>query len=165
MPSTDHTLAQLGEAVIFSKLDANSGFWQIPLSEKSSRLTTFITPFGRYRFLRLPFGITSAPEIFQKRIWQVLEGLPGQACHLDDILIFGRTQEEHDRNLEAGLSRLRGAGVTLNKEKCVLSKRSVKFLGHIIMSDGIKADPVKVTAIQEMAEPKMSQTSANSWVW
>ena len=66
MPSVDHTLAQLSNAKIFSKLDANSGFWQIELSKQSALLTTFITPFGRYCFNRLPFGISSAPELFQK---------------------------------------------------------------------------------------------------
>ena len=66
LPSVEHTLAQLQGAGIFSKLDANSGFWQIPLSNESALLTTFITPFGRFCYNRLPFGITSAPELFQK---------------------------------------------------------------------------------------------------
>ena len=66
MPSVELTLGQLGEAKVFSKLDANSGFWQVKLAEESSKLTTFITPFGRFRFNRLPFGITSAPEYYQK---------------------------------------------------------------------------------------------------
>ena len=75
LPSVDHTLAQLSNAKIFSKIDANSGFWQIELSKQSSLLTTFITPFGRFCFNRLPFGISSAPELFQKRMSFALEGL------------------------------------------------------------------------------------------
>ncbi|UYV62687.1 K02A2.6-like [Cordylochernes scorpioides] len=82
-------LAQLKGAKLFTKLDANSGFWQIPLSSESSALTTFITPFGRFRFKRLPFGISSAPEIFQKRMGQILEALEGTLCHMDDIMVYG----------------------------------------------------------------------------
>ena len=70
LPSVDHTLAQQSVATVLSKLDANSGFWQIGLSPESAKLTTFITPFGRFCFNRLPFGISSAPEHFQKRISQ-----------------------------------------------------------------------------------------------
>jgi hypothetical protein len=68
LPSVEHVLAQVGDAKVFSKLDANSGFWQIELTPESAKLTTFITPFGRYIFNRLPFGISSAPELFQHRI-------------------------------------------------------------------------------------------------
>ena len=89
MPSVDHVLAQLENAVVFSKLDANSGYWQILLTQECAPLTTFITPFGRYFFKRLPFGITSAPEVFQKRISQILENLKGLICLMDDILVFG----------------------------------------------------------------------------
>ena len=91
LPSVNHTLAQLSGATVFSKLDANSGFWQINLVEESRRLTTFITPFGRYYFNRLPFGITSAPEYFQRNMSQILEGLDGVVCMMDDILIYGCT--------------------------------------------------------------------------
>ena len=75
---------------IYTKLDANSGFHQVVLSEDSARLTTFITPFGRYMFRRLPFGISSPPEYFQKRMMDSeLSGLAGVVCHLDDILVIG----------------------------------------------------------------------------
>jgi hypothetical protein len=87
MPVVDHTLGQLGGAKFFSKLDANSGIWQIKLTERSAKLTTFITPFGRYHFNRLPFGITSAPKVFQKRVSQILTGMEGVVCLMDDIRI------------------------------------------------------------------------------
>ena len=80
LPKVDETLAQLTGAKVFSKLDANSGFWQIPLAEKSRLLTTFITPKGRYCFNKLPFGISSAPEDFQKRMSRILSGLEGVHC-------------------------------------------------------------------------------------
>ena len=92
LPKVDNTLAQLAGATVFSKLDANSGFWQVPLNESSRELTTFITPFGRYCFNRLPFGISSAPEHFQRQMEAILAGQEGVLCHMDDVLIFGRTQ-------------------------------------------------------------------------
>ena len=87
MPAVDQTLAQLPEAKLFTKLDANSEFWQISLSPESALLTTFMTPFGRFRFHRLPFGITSAPEHFQHRMSETLSGLTGVVCLIDDVLV------------------------------------------------------------------------------
>lgn len=81
LPSVKHTLGQLAGAKVFSKLDANAGFWQIPLSKESSLLTTFINPFGWYCYNRLCFGISSAPEHFQKRMSRILEGLEGGEPH------------------------------------------------------------------------------------
>ena len=88
-PAVDETLAQLTGAAIFSKLDANSGFWQIPFAATSRHLTTFITPFGRYYFNKLPFGITSAPEYFQKKMSTILESLQGVLC---SYLYLGKTR-------------------------------------------------------------------------
>ena len=154
IPKVDDILAQLSGAKIFSKLDANSGFWQIPLTEKSKLLTTFVTPWGRYCFNKLPFGISSAPEVFQKQMNHILEGLPGVLCLIDDTLIFGQDQQEHDERLRNVLRRLQEANVTLNSTKCVFSVQSVKFLGHVIDSRGIRADPDKIAAIKEMPTPK-----------
>lgn len=95
LPVVEQTLALLAGAQVFTKLDANSGFWQIPLSADSALLTTFLNPFGRYCFHRLPFGITSAPEHFQRKMSTLLEGI-GVVCMMDDILVYGRNQEEHD---------------------------------------------------------------------
>lgn len=97
IPGIDNSLSQLTGAKFFTKLDANSGFWQIPLSKESQDLTTFLTPFGRYKFLRLPFGITSAPEFFQKKMNQLLVGMKNCIVHMDDILIWGKTITEHDQ--------------------------------------------------------------------
>ena len=137
LPLFDHTLAQHRGAKVFTELDATLGFWQIQLSKESALLTTFITPFGRFCFSRLPFGITSAPEYFQKRMSEILSGLEGVVCMVADVLIHGRTQEEHDHRLDAALARIRNAGVTLNAEKCEFSQSRVKFLGHIVDGNGI----------------------------
>ena len=154
LPGVDETLAQLTGATVMSKLDANSGFWQIPLAKNCRELTTFITPFGRYCFNKLPFGISSAPEHFQKRMSTILDGLAGVLCLMDDILIFGKDQKEHDTRLTAALERIQAAGVTLNKDKCEFNKTSLTFLGHTIDGKGISPDPQKTAAISKMASPK-----------
>ena len=153
LPGVDQTLAQLAGAKLFTKLDANSGFWQIPLSPDSALLTTFITPFGRYHFRRLPFGISSAPEHFQRRMHDALSGLTGTICLMDDILVYGTTRQEHDDRLRQVLQRLSSLGMTLNKDKCTFAQPSVSFLGHIVDCEGIRPDPAKVLAIRKFATP------------
>ena len=96
MPKVDTTLAQLLGATLLSKLDANSGFWQIPLTKESEFLTTFITPFGRFCLNKLPFGVSSAPETFQHHMNNVFSGFPGVLCHVDDILVYGKDSTEHE---------------------------------------------------------------------
>lgn len=153
LPSTDEVLAEINDSQIFSKLDANSGYWQMQLSEQSKDLTTFITPFGRYRCHRLPFGISSAPEIFQREMQKILNGAEGAICMMDDVLIHGKTQSEHDRRLKTVLDMISQAGLTLNKAKCQFSVREVLFLGHLINTDGIAPDPEKVKAIVKFPAP------------
>ena len=154
LPAVDETLAQLTGARIFTKLDANAGFWQIPLAKESRPLTTFITPFGRYQFNVLPFGITSAPELFQKRMNTLLSNMKGVLCLMDDVLVYGQDQREHDKRLEAVLQRVKAAGMTLNSDKCEVSKTQLKFLGHIVDGSGVQADPAKTEAIRQMSAPQ-----------
>ena len=107
LPTAEETLSQLGAASHFPfKLDANSGYWQLRLHESAYHLTTFITPFGRYFCKRLPFGICSAPEIYQREMQKALVGLEGVTCQMDDILIYGCSQEEHDIRVGMVLKKL-----------------------------------------------------------
>ena len=147
----DDTLAQLSGAKRFTKLDANSGFWQIP--EKSCHLTTFVTPFGRFCFNKMPFGISSAPEHFQKRMNEIIHGLPGVLCLMDDVLVYGSNTHEHDTHLHAVLTRIQNAGITLNKNKCEFAKNSITFLDHVINSEGVSPDPNKTSAVSSMKQP------------
>ena len=153
MPSVDYVLGQIGQAKVFSKLDANSGYHQVELDEDSRLLTTFITSHGRFAYNRLPFGISSAPEFYQKQVSSIIAGLAGVVCLMDDIVVSGKDEAEHDQRLQATLSRLAAAGITLNKDKCVFKQSSISFLGQIVSSEGIKADPAKVAAIKEMSAP------------
>ena len=148
----EQILAQLGGAKIFTKLDANSGFWQIPLTPESSRLTTFIIPFGQFCFTRLLFEITSAPEHFQCQIAEILQDMEGVVCHMDDILLHARTHEEHRQRLQKVLLCMQESSLTLNAEKC--QQTEVKFLGQIIDDNGIRPDPGKISAIQNVNESK-----------
>ena len=109
-------------------MDANSSFWQIPLARESRALTTFITPARRYCFSKLPFEISSVPEVFQKRMEKILGRLPGVVCKTDDVLVIGTYQEEHDQRLAAILEHLETANVTLNWEKCKFKVTKVNFL-------------------------------------
>ena len=127
LPSVEQTLAQIGGAKYFTKLDANSAYWQIELDPESAKLTTFITPFGRFCFKRLPFGIISAPEHFQRRMTEILGDIPGVVCLVDDVFMMGTTQPEHDSRLKIVLTRLSKAGLTLGREKCEIDKKASNF--------------------------------------
>ena len=153
LPRVEDTLAQLTGARVFSKLDANSGFWQIPLSPASRLLTTFITPFGRFCFNKMPFGVSSAPEHFQKRMSRILTGLEGVGCHMDDVLVYGSDKSQHDARLLAVLQRIEESGATLNTLKCEFNKTTITFLGHKLDQRGIQADPEKTSAIRELKTP------------
>ncbi|XP_055507978.1 uncharacterized protein LOC129707187 [Leucoraja erinacea] len=152
MRTVEDVAAQVGQATVFSVLDARSSFWQIPLHSKSSDLTTFATPFGRYKFLRMPFGISSASEVFQRSMEQLFAGLPC-AIIVDDILVYGRDVEEHDRNLRRVLDRARQINLKLNPSKCRFRLSEVSYVGHIFTSQGLKPDPAKTTAISDFPAP------------
>ena len=152
--SVDSSLAKVSGAVMMSKLDANSGYYQIPLSESSRLLTTFITPFGRYCYNRLPFGLVSAGDIFQRCMADILDGLDGVICHMDDLLVFSTVSEtEHDKRLRIVLKRLSDAGMTLNYDKCQFSQQSLIFLGHLISTRGVSPDPGRVEDILKLSDP------------
>ena len=153
MPKVEETLGNIAKGAVYSKLDANSGFHQVPLSEESAKLTTFITPFGRYMFRRLPYGISSAPEFFQKRMDQELAGLEWVVSHMDDILVVSRNQAEHDQRLASVPDRIAKSGLTLNPDKCKFSHKRIEYLGQVIDSEDVTNKPTKVKAILNMDKP------------
>ena len=118
IPRLDDMLPLLKNSKLFSSLDGVSGYLQIPVHADSQTLLTFGTPFGRYCFQRLPFGICSTPELYQMLISQVLSYLPGHICYQDNFLIYAENEEEHDSRLCAILDKLRSVGLKLNKPKC-----------------------------------------------
>ena len=138
LPTTDELFAKLRGAKYFSTLDACSGFWQIPLSDESSRLTTFLTPYGRFRFTRLPFGLNSGPEVFHRAMRTILDGLEGVESYIDDVLIWAVTEEEHNQRLRQVLERCKQHGLQLNGAKCTFGAQQVRYFGHILTAEGVR---------------------------
>ncbi len=160
IPTVDEILPGMAKAKIFSVFDAKDGFFQIKLDEESSYLTMFWTPFGRYRYTRCPFGISSATEEYQRRQKEVLEGLEGLDVIADDIICYGsgdtidEATADHDANAIALLERARKVNLKLNKTKMRLKLTEVPYMGHLLTDTGVKADPSKVEAILKMPRPE-----------
>ena len=160
LPTIEDVATRLYGAKLFTILDVRNGFWHVVLDESSSFLTTFHTPFGRYRWKRMPFGICSAPEAFQHRMQELIEGLHGIEVIADDFTVvsfgdsFAEASRDHDKNLEAFLHRCEDRGIILNLDKVQLRKQEVPFIGHVATSRGLSIDPHKVLFIMEMPQPK-----------
>ena len=116
-----------GGARVFSICDLKQGYHHVELDEESSYLTTFATPFGRYRWLRLPFGLKVSTEIFQKQLCMALEGLEGVQIVADDVILYGKDHDDHNRNLRNLLSRCEEHGVRLNLNKCQCNVPEIKL--------------------------------------
>lgn len=157
IPTLDEITAKLSEAKVFSTLDATSGFYQIVLDKESTDLCTFGTPFGRYKFLRLPYGIKSAPEVFQNRFKQIFENCEGCDIYIDDIIVYGKNKIEHDERLRKVLKTAKKNNVKFNLKKCQFGKNSIKYMGHIISAEGITLDESKIIAIKELQTPKCKE--------
>lgn len=125
LKTIEDVIAEIDGATVFTKLDATSGFWQICLDADSSKLCTFNTPFGRYSFTRLPFGIKSASEVYQRKISEIVQGIDGCEAIIDDILIWGRNMQEHDQRLHIVMEKIRKHNLKLNPEKCEFRKSRV----------------------------------------
>jgi hypothetical protein len=152
LPSVEETLSKFAGAKFFSKLDCRDSFWQVPLREESRLLTTFLTPWNRYCFNRLSMGLCSASEYFHNAHSGMLEHLPGDVVHIDDIAVFGSTQSQHDQHLHDVLSVLQDNGITLNK-KCLFRVKSMPWVGYIVSEAGSEADPQKVQGITDLEPP------------
>lgn len=158
MPSVEENLAKLGGARWFSLLDANKGYYQVPFCQCCQGHTTFITPCGRFCFNRLPMDLCPSAEYFQESMFDMLNGFHNVVNLSNDILVFGKTLEEHDECLHAVLKRLSDAEVTLSEEKCIFRQRRVKFLGYVVSADhGVEPDPNKVKAIASMKRPTTTE--------
>ena len=152
IPTLDDILPRLKDAKVFSILDARSGYWNVKLDRESQLLTTFNTPYGRYCFLRLPFGIMSAQDVFQWQVDQTYENLPGVVGISDDIVVFGKDDKEHDQCLINMMECTHERGSPgLNLDKCVIKQCQIKF--YYITHKGLEPDPQKISAITNMDAP------------
>ena len=154
LPTAETISAKMSGATVFSKIDASNGYWQIAVDSESSDLLTFNTPFRRYKFLRLPFGLESAFEVLLKAIAEVLEGLEGIQNMQDDIVVFVTSAFQHkERFEEKVMVRICSSGLKINKEKCSIKVPQITFLGHTISAAGISADPSKVKDVLRIEPP------------
>lgn len=155
MPTLEKILAELDGATWFSTIDLSNAFFHIELDEESRHLTNFFTEYGMFRCVRLPFGLCNAPDLFQETLQRkVLGDCEGCKNFLDDVLVFGRTKEEHDANLKKVLECLANHNVKLNHDKCVFGSQSVKFIGFNLTPDGWQVDDDKVAAIRDFRKPE-----------
>lgn len=153
LPTVPELAVRLRGAAVFSVLDARCGFWMVKIDDASADLCTFSTPFGRYQFLRLPYGINCAPEVFHARLRQHLEDLEGVESFIDDVIVWGRNKQEHDNRLDRLLQRAREIGIKFNRDKCKFGLPEITYLGHKFDTTGMRADDTKIKAIMEMPYP------------
>ena len=163
VPTVEDLIVDLNGAIVFSKIDLNQGYHQFELEKNCQSITTFATHVGLFRYKRLSFGVNSAAEIFQKSIEEVLQGIKGVRNISDDIIMFGRSQADHDNALRATLQRMRENNLTANPDKCLFNQASIDFFDHRFSADGISADDKKVSSLIN-ASPPRNATEARSFL-
>ena len=154
IPTPEEVQSKLSGKSIFTILDEKDGYWQVKFDKSSSELCTFSSPWGRYRFKRLPFGIKSASEVFQQKNCETFGDIEGVHIIADDILIAATTVEEHDAILQKVMEKAQSADVKFNKEKVQYKVNTVRYMGYVITPEGVKPDDTKVTAINNMPPPE-----------
>ena len=154
MKTVKEVAAMVDGASVFSVCDASSGFWQIRLREDYTNLTVFNTPFGRYKFLRMPFGLSSSPEAWQRNVCHLYENVEGCAVIADDILVCGSDIEELNKRLWAMLKKARDSNLKLNRSKLKIGLPEVTYVVHTLTKQGLKASESHVEAILQMDEPQ-----------
>lgn len=156
IPRVDDTLDTLAGSQWFSTLDLKSGYWQVEVHEDDREKTAFCTHEGLFQFNVMPFGLCNAPATFQRLMDMVLQGLLWNSClvYIDDIIIFGKTFEEHLGNLARVFERVEQAGLKLQPQKCHLLQSQVQFLGHIISTNGVAPDPQKTEKVKQWQTPQ-----------
>ena len=160
IPKPEDIFASLAGGELFTTLDLSQAYQQLLLHEESSELVTVNTHLGLYCYTRLPFGVASAPAIFQRIMDQLLNGLTGVRCYLDDIIITGKSTEEHLNHLSRVLERLQDKGFRLKKDKCHFLQSSVEYLGHVIDTNGLHTTPTKQQAMQKPEHPPTHRNCA-----
>lgn len=155
LPTTQDIFLKLRNAKVFTKMDFSKAYFSVPLSQASRELTTTSTPVGLMQYRKLPMGLKDSASVFQFCATQTLKNCPGTVVFIDDILVFGSNQKEHDLNLQNVLKALSEKNFRLNFDKCIYSVSEVPFLGHIVSSNGdIKPDPRNIQAISEAPVPQ-----------
>ena len=154
IPTIEEMLLDMSKSNVFSKLDLKWGFHQLLLHPDSRSITTFTTHVGLFRYKRLLFGVSSAPEIYQNEIRKVIQGIPGVANMSDDLVVHGKDKSEHDKRLRQVFERLRRNGLTLNQDKSVFGVDEIEFLGHKLSKGGVDPGLGKIDSVLSFKQPK-----------
>ena len=150
----DDILPKLSDAKKFSIVDSTKSFFNLSLMKKTSLLTTFGTMYGHYSYLRMPMGASLSSDVYQFKINEIFEDIPQCVGISDDIVIFGYNDHDHDATLYSVLDRTHKFGMKFNPDKCAFKRDSISFYGVTLSAEGVKPDPRKIDAIQNLPEPR-----------
>jgi len=152
----DDCLESLGDAPVFSTLDWNPGYWQIPVAAEDRDKTTFTSHTGLFQFFRLPFGLVNTPASFQRALDIILSGLRWRKClvYLEDAIVFSRTVDEHIRHLGEFSILLEKAGVSLKPSKCHPIQQDLEYLGHVFRPSQLLMNRKKIKSLAEALPPR-----------
>ena len=153
MPKVEDIFSKLNGATYFTTLDLHAGYHHIPLDKSSIPKTAFNLPFGKYEYIKVPFGLAQAPAYFQELMTGILKDFPFAIAYLDDIIIFSKTPQEHLSHICLVLEKLKATNLSMKKSKCIFFSKEIQYLGHILSTTGIQPLPSKTHAIQHMNPP------------
>ena len=154
MTRVEDIFAKLGKAKFFTMLNLRSGYHHIALDDDAIKKTAFVMPLGKYKYLKVPFGLAQEATYFQNLMNKVLNGLHITLAYLDDVIIFSESAEQHLKHIEIVLTRLKQAKCRLKRRKCLFFKQELHHLGCLLMTNGIKPQSEKIKTISEMKPPK-----------
>ena len=165
MPNIDDNLSRLSGSTIFSGIDGSGAYHVVSIRKEDRPKTAFHTPWGKYQFQKMPFGLCNAPATYSRLVQKVLEGIPLSIAlpYLDDTCIHSRTFEEHLEGLRDVLDAHRRAGLTLQPDKCQLFQDQIEYLGHVVSKKGISIPPSYLEGVESIRFPLASKKSGPSW--
>ena len=155
MPKVEDIFSKLNRATYFTTLDLQAGYHHIPLDKPSIQKTAFNSPFGKYKYIKVPFGLAQAPAYFQELMTGILKDFSFTIAYLDDIITFIKTPQEHLSHIRKVFEKLRSAKLSMKMSKCNFFSKEIQYLGHILSATGIQPFPSKTHATQNMQPPTM----------
>ena len=153
MPKVEDIFSKLNGTTYFTSLDLWAGYHHIPLDKPSIPKTAFNSPFGKYKYMKVPFGLVQAPAYFQELMTGILKDFNFAIAYLDDIIIFSKTPQEHLSHIRMVFQKLKSANLSMTKSKCNFFSKEIQYLGHILSATGIRPLPSKTYTIQHMQPP------------
>ena len=153
MPKVEDIFSKLNKATYFMTLDLRSGYHHIPLDKASIPKTAFNSLFGKFEYMKVPFGLAQAPAYFQELMTGILRDFNFAIAYLDDIIIFSKTPQDHLSHIRMVFEKLKSANLSMKKSKYSFFSKEIQYLGHILSATGIRHLPGKTHAIQHMQPP------------